>query len=258
MRSRRWPGNSEGHETAYQVYGLSLDFDEEVLAAIHKRKTREHHPDAGGDREQFERYQRAYEVLTDPAQRFDERKREEARLEARFSGSQGNAEYQGSYEDGFTAGERHGRASTHAAYKQTYGEPSPQHQESEPTDTPSPRMLRALRVVHGIALMVLTALMALAGATDDLTSGFTVIFSTVCVALTFALTYQFSFKVLLHFAREPIGIGVKLLIITVGYGAFLLAALVTNIFGTGVALVAFLGHRIVTRLNVVNRRRLLR
>ena len=49
MQRSRWPGDIFGKETAYQVYGLGLDFDEGVLAAIHKRKIREHHPDAGGD-----------------------------------------------------------------------------------------------------------------------------------------------------------------------------------------------------------------
>ena len=79
----QWPVDICG-ETAYQVYGLSLDFDQDVLAAIHKRKVREHHPDAGGNREQFERYQRAYEILCDPSKRRAERELERARLRQTF------------------------------------------------------------------------------------------------------------------------------------------------------------------------------
>ena len=79
----QWPVDIGG-ETAYQVYGLSLDFDQDVLAAIHKRKVREHHPDAGGNREQFERYQRAYEILCDPSRRRAERELERARLKRTF------------------------------------------------------------------------------------------------------------------------------------------------------------------------------
>jgi hypothetical protein len=84
MQGSRWPGDIFGKETAYQVYGLGLDFDEGVLAAIHKRKIREHHPDAGGDREQFERYQKAYEILCDPSTRRAEKELERARLRQAF------------------------------------------------------------------------------------------------------------------------------------------------------------------------------
>ena len=250
MQTSRWPGDSEGHETAYQVYGLSVNFDEEVLAAIHKRKSREHHPDAGGDREQFERYQRAYEVLTDPTRRFDERKREEERLRRTFSGSTS----QSSLEDGFAAGHSQGRADTYAAFSRTYAEPAqPTYTAPAPPQTAKPlefseRMIRGLRIVHAIALGVLTALVAFAASMDDLTSGFTRIFATACVMATFALTYRFSFKLLMRVLREPsMGVGLKLLVLGVGYGVFLLVAFVTNILGTMVALIAFLVDRVVRK-----------
>ena len=250
MQTSRWPGNSEGHETAYQVYGLSLDFDEEVLAAIHKRKTREHHPDAGGDREQFERYQRAYEVLTDPTQRFDERKREEERLQRNFSGSTS----QGSFEDGYAAGHSQGRADTYAAYSRTYADPAqPAYTAPAPPQTAKPlefseRMIRRLRIVHAIALGALASLVFLAASLDAFADGFTRIFATALVVATFALTYRFSFKLLMRVLREPsIGVGLKVLVLGVGYGVFLLVAFVTNILGTMVALIAFLVDRVVRK-----------
>ncbi len=237
-------------KTAYEVYGLGLDFDEEVLAAVHKRKVREHHPDAGGDREQFDRYQQAFEVLTDPSKRFDERKREQERLERKFSGSTS----QGSFEDGFSAGERQGRADTYAAYSRTYSEPAPA-QPSTTYSAPTPpqaapplvfsqRMILGLRVVHAITLGALASLVFLAASMDDLTSGSTRTFATACVVATFTLTYRFSFKLLIRVLQVPsMGVGLKILILTAGYGVFTLVVFVFNIVAAMVAMMAFLADR---------------
>lgn len=69
-----------GLTTAYQVFGVSLDFDQELLDAMHKSMVRKHHPDRGGNPAVFLQYQVAYEILSDPAQRLDEKAREQKRL----------------------------------------------------------------------------------------------------------------------------------------------------------------------------------
>ncbi len=69
-----------GGITAYQVFGISLDFDQELLDAMHKQMVRRHHPDKGGDPAAFLQYQVAYEILSDPAQRLEEKAREQKRL----------------------------------------------------------------------------------------------------------------------------------------------------------------------------------
>jgi len=74
-----------GDITAYQVFGISLDFDQELLDAMHKTMVRKHHPDKGGDPAVFLKYQIAYEILSDPAQRSAERLRERNRLDSAHS-----------------------------------------------------------------------------------------------------------------------------------------------------------------------------
>lgn len=73
-----------GETTAYQVFGVSLDFDQELLDAMHKSMVRKHHPDRGGDPAVFLQYQVAYEILSDPAQRLDEKAREQKRLNSMY------------------------------------------------------------------------------------------------------------------------------------------------------------------------------
>ena len=73
-----------GSTTAYQVFGVSLDFDQELLNAMHKSMVRKHHPDRGGDADVFLQYQIAYEILSDPAQRLDEKAREQKRLSSMY------------------------------------------------------------------------------------------------------------------------------------------------------------------------------
>ncbi len=73
-----------GSTTAYQVFGVSLDFDQELLDAMHKSMVRKHHPDRGGDPAVFLQYQVAYEILSDPAQRLDEKAREQKRLNSMY------------------------------------------------------------------------------------------------------------------------------------------------------------------------------
>lgn len=198
MRSRRWPGNSEGHETAYQVYGLSVNFDEEVLAAIHKRKSREHHPDAGGDREQFERYQKAYEVLTDPAKRFDERKREEARLQQEFSGYAAHTHYQKSYGDGFAAGEQQGREDAYRAPSRAHGEPAFSHSTDYFATYPASgrRLLPKWMVRLGVSVVNFGVLIGLGFGTYFLissTSGtMNTFFFTACAVITYFFVSPFT------------------------------------------------------------------
>lgn len=55
--------------TLYTDLDIPPDADRDALTRAHRKAVKRHHPDAGGDREQFERVQRAWLVLSDPAKR---------------------------------------------------------------------------------------------------------------------------------------------------------------------------------------------
>lgn len=53
----------------YAVLGISPETPHEDVKPAYHARAREHHPDAGGDRERFEALKAAYEVLSDPDKR---------------------------------------------------------------------------------------------------------------------------------------------------------------------------------------------
>jgi curved DNA-binding protein CbpA len=53
----------------YDVLDVPTDADAEAVKRAHRRAARRHHPDKGGDRDDFERIQHAYLVLADPERR---------------------------------------------------------------------------------------------------------------------------------------------------------------------------------------------
>lgn len=55
--------------TLYDDLGVPIDADRAALTRAHRKAVKCHHPDAGGDRDQFERVQRAWLVLSDPTKR---------------------------------------------------------------------------------------------------------------------------------------------------------------------------------------------
>lgn len=50
----------------YDDLGVSSDATPEEIKSAHRRKAREHHPDAGGDADEFQKIQHAAMVLRDP------------------------------------------------------------------------------------------------------------------------------------------------------------------------------------------------
>lgn len=58
----------------YAELGVSIDADEKTIRAAYRRRSKETHPDAGGNSEKFARTQTALAVLTDPdaRRRYDE------------------------------------------------------------------------------------------------------------------------------------------------------------------------------------------
>lgn len=52
--------------TYYDELGLTKDVNQEEIKYAYRRKASEHHPDKGGEKERFQRVQKAYEVLNDP------------------------------------------------------------------------------------------------------------------------------------------------------------------------------------------------
>ena len=60
--------------TLYDDLGLHADASDAAIKAAHREGVKRHHPDAGGDRERFDRMQRAYDVLgdADRRRRYDE------------------------------------------------------------------------------------------------------------------------------------------------------------------------------------------
>lgn len=55
----------------YSVLGVQPDADEWVIKAVYQALVKEHHPDSGGDPEEFKRIQKAYEAIQDPTQGAD-------------------------------------------------------------------------------------------------------------------------------------------------------------------------------------------
>ena len=57
------------HRELYDELGISPDAQEADIRAAHRRAAKKHHPDTGGNREQFERITRAAMILRDPEKR---------------------------------------------------------------------------------------------------------------------------------------------------------------------------------------------
>jgi len=53
----------------YEILGVGRDADDEEIKRAYRRLAREHHPDTGGDEEQFKELTTAYEVLRNPETR---------------------------------------------------------------------------------------------------------------------------------------------------------------------------------------------
>ena len=58
-----------GHRQLYDELGISPDADGHAIRSAHRRAAKKHHPDTGGNREQFERITRAAMILRDPEKR---------------------------------------------------------------------------------------------------------------------------------------------------------------------------------------------
>jgi curved DNA-binding protein CbpA len=75
MREGRAPfRHPEQALSLYDDLGLDPAAPADRVKAAHRRAVKAHHPDAGGDRERFDRAQKAYDVLSDPERRrrYDE------------------------------------------------------------------------------------------------------------------------------------------------------------------------------------------
>ena len=53
----------------YDLLGISREATQEEIKKAYRDMSKEHHPDKGGDREEFETIQKAYETLSDPEKR---------------------------------------------------------------------------------------------------------------------------------------------------------------------------------------------
>ncbi|MEI8004207.1 MAG: DnaJ domain-containing protein, partial [Methanothrix sp.] len=58
----------------YQILGVGKTASEDEIKRAFRRKAHEHHPDKGGDAEQFKKVNEAYQVLSDPEKkaRYDQ------------------------------------------------------------------------------------------------------------------------------------------------------------------------------------------
>lgn len=62
-------GNTVDNSTFYSVLGLNAKCAESEIKRAFRRKAAEHHPDKGGDVENFHKIRVAYETLKDPVKR---------------------------------------------------------------------------------------------------------------------------------------------------------------------------------------------
>lgn len=59
--------------TLYEVLGVPRDADAATIKAAYRKLAKKHHPDKGGDAEEFKKVQKAYDILSNPdrRQRYD-------------------------------------------------------------------------------------------------------------------------------------------------------------------------------------------
>ena len=55
----------------YQTFGVSRDADGPTIKKAFRKLAMKHHPDKGGDEQQFKEIQKAYETLSDPQKRAE-------------------------------------------------------------------------------------------------------------------------------------------------------------------------------------------
>jgi len=53
----------------YSILGVSRDADEDEIKKAYRKLAAKHHPDRGGSKEEFQRIEEAYRILSDPVQR---------------------------------------------------------------------------------------------------------------------------------------------------------------------------------------------
>ena len=56
-------------KSLYETLGVARAADTEEIKKAYKTLARKHHPDKGGDAEEFKRIQKAYEILSDDQRR---------------------------------------------------------------------------------------------------------------------------------------------------------------------------------------------
>ena len=70
----------------YNALGVNPGAENEAIKAAFRQKAKEHHPDTGGDAEQFRTVCHAYKMLTDPSYRYkDEQKNQPIQVQVQIS-----------------------------------------------------------------------------------------------------------------------------------------------------------------------------
>jgi curved DNA-binding protein len=86
----------------YSILGISKNASEQDIRKAYKKQSMKHHPDRGGDEEQFKKVNEAYSVLKDPAKR-QQYDNPQPRFDTNTMGSTGYA----NFEDMFSTMFRH-------------------------------------------------------------------------------------------------------------------------------------------------------
>ena len=99
----------------YSILGISKNADEKAIRKAYKQKSMQHHPDRGGDEEQFKKVNEAYSTLKDPVKR---QQYDNPHTQYNFNSQdfRGGHPFEDLFRNGFRQPRRHGNRDIQVSY----------------------------------------------------------------------------------------------------------------------------------------------